>query len=343
MTRVDGLNSHRWIIIFHVAYIVQSKVNAQSPSPSQAPSKTTVFTVLVTVFFFVGLLSVYIRHCSRSNPGLGSPRRAHDGCSRRGGLDDAVVESFPVFAYSSVKESKIGSGDLECAICLNELEDRETVRLLPICNHLFHIDCIDVWLYSHATCPVCRSDLTAKSDKTGEEDDTEIGPPMRDHVAIDITGDSETVEEAKSHRRRLGFEIAGKFPRSNSTGHSMGRLGDGTERFTLRLPDDVKRRIMATKGRRLKRARSFDADLTAEGRGKYCRSGEESSYIVGSGGKSDRVNWADRWGLVVTKSTSSSVRSQKSNGEPLKWRRYSLPPLTIWSGEYIYFLMRVVN
>ncbi|KAL1190364.1 RING-H2 finger protein ATL32 [Cardamine amara subsp. amara] len=323
MTRVESFNPHRWII-FHVAFIIQSKVNAQSLTPSppdfqtgQNTSKTTVSAVLVTIFFAVGLLSVYIRHCIRSNPeysGSYFHRGANDGCSRRGGLDNAVVESFPVFAYSSVKESIIGSGHLECAICLNELEDRETVRLLPICNHLFHIDCIDAWLYSHATCPVCRSNLTAKSVKTAVEDD---GPQLAEnHVTIDI----ETVEADKSHHRRPSSEIAGKFPRSNSTGHSIGRFSDGTERYTLRLPDDVKRRIMAAKGRRLKRTRSFDADLTAECRGEFCRSGEESSNndVIGSGVKFDWVYWADRWGLYATKSNSDSVSSQTSNGEPVK-------------------------
>ncbi|CAA7035972.1 unnamed protein product [Microthlaspi erraticum] len=333
MARVHGLNSHRWIIfqmitVFHVAFIVHKEVNAQSLTPSprelqsaQAPSKTTVFAVLVSIFFAVGLVSVYIRHCNFSSPRFSTRyyrRSAYDGCSRRGGLDDAVVESFPVFAYSFVKESKIGSGDLECAICLNELEDRETVRLLPICNHLFHIDCIDAWLYSHATCPVCRSNLTAKWDEPGEEVDTATRAPTRDHVAINIdgclTGESETVDAAKSHHRRPSSEIAGKFPRSNSTGHSMGRLSDETERFTLRLPDDVKMRIMAVKGRRLKRTRSFDAGLMAEGREYFCRSGEESSHKMGSDGKPDRVNWADRWGLFVSKSNTGSVRSQKSNG-----------------------------
>ncbi|CAN6817554.1 unnamed protein product [Brassica oleracea] len=309
MARVQGFISHRWIIFQLI--IVLHVANAQSlPPPSQdelqpghAPSKTTVFAVLVTAFFFFGLLSVYIRHCTRAMPGhsnTNSRRRAFDGCSRRGGLEDAVVESFPVFAYSSVKESKIGAGDLECAICLNELEDRETVRLLPVCNHLFHVDCIDAWLYSHATCPVCRFNLTAKPVKTGAEDRA----PVSDHVVIDIRGDSEAdEEEEKSRHRRPSSEIVGKFPRSNSTGHSMGRLSDGTERFTLRLPEDVRRRIMAAKGRRLKRTRSFDADLMDNG------------YVVGSGGKSDRVSWADRWGLFVSKSNSGSVRSP--NGDSL--------------------------
>jgi hypothetical protein len=31
------------------------------------------------------------------------------------------------------------------------------VRLLPKCNHSFHINCIDMWFHSHSTCPICRS------------------------------------------------------------------------------------------------------------------------------------------------------------------------------------------
>ncbi|KAJ4880159.1 RING-H2 finger protein ATL32 [Raphanus sativus] len=248
MARVQCLISHRWIV-FQLITVLLHVANAQSPSPpsqhelqqqSPAPSKTTVFAVLVTSFFFFGLLSVYIRHCTRGMPGYSdtnSRRRggAFDGCSRRGGgLEDAVVESFPVFAYSSVKEF----------------------------------------------------DLAAKPVKTGAEDRA----PVSDHVVIDIR---EAVEEEKSRH-----QIVGKFPRSNSTGHSIGRLGgDGAERFTLRLPEDVRRRIMAAKGRRLKRTRSFDADLM------------DSGYVVGSGGKSERVSWADRWGLFVSKSNSGSVRS----------------------------------
>jgi E3 ubiquitin-protein ligase ATL41 len=33
----------------------------------------------------------------------------------------------------------------------------ELVRRLPACKHLFHVDCIDMWLHSHSTCPICRA------------------------------------------------------------------------------------------------------------------------------------------------------------------------------------------
>ncbi|PIN04572.1 Anaphase-promoting complex (APC), subunit 11 [Handroanthus impetiginosus] len=69
------------------------------------------------------------------------------------GLDVAVLNSLPVFLYSSKSEQP----RLDCAVCLSEFEEREVVRHLPKCNHSFHVECIDMWFRSHSTCPLCRS------------------------------------------------------------------------------------------------------------------------------------------------------------------------------------------
>ncbi|KAM7488135.1 hypothetical protein LguiB_025619 [Lonicera macranthoides] len=69
------------------------------------------------------------------------------------GLDPSVISSLPVFSYSSQTHATA----LECAVCLSEFEDNENGRLLPKCQHYFHIDCIDMWFQSHSTCPLCRS------------------------------------------------------------------------------------------------------------------------------------------------------------------------------------------
>ncbi|KAK8950993.1 RING-H2 finger protein ATL60 [Platanthera zijinensis] len=68
------------------------------------------------------------------------------------GLESSVLSSLPVAVYraSDFKES------LECAVCLTDLADGEKFRLLPICSHGFHLECIDMWFHSHNTCPICR-------------------------------------------------------------------------------------------------------------------------------------------------------------------------------------------
>ncbi|KAF1001521.1 hypothetical protein AG4045_000283, partial [Apium graveolens] len=52
----------------------------------------------------------------------------------------------------------------DCSVCLTEFQDDETLRLLPKCNHAFHIPCIDTWLRSHTTCPLCRAGIVPNND-----------------------------------------------------------------------------------------------------------------------------------------------------------------------------------
>ncbi|ONK66000.1 uncharacterized protein A4U43_C06F3150 [Asparagus officinalis] len=74
------------------------------------------------------------------------------------GLDAEVLKSLPVSMFNP-SEFK---GGLECAVCLSELSEGEEVRLLPKCNHGFHVECIDMWFHSHSTCPVCRTSVTGE-------------------------------------------------------------------------------------------------------------------------------------------------------------------------------------
>lgn len=45
----------------------------------------------------------------------------------------------------------------DCAVCLSEFSDNDTIKLLVYCSHAFHINCIETWLMSNSTCPLCRS------------------------------------------------------------------------------------------------------------------------------------------------------------------------------------------
>lgn len=69
------------------------------------------------------------------------------------GLDEAIIKGIPLSAYMRK------SGFHDCAVCLIEFEENDYVRTLPICSHAFHVDCIDIWLRSHANCPLCRAGI----------------------------------------------------------------------------------------------------------------------------------------------------------------------------------------
>lgn len=71
------------------------------------------------------------------------------------GLDESVIKTIPLSLYTA----KTGLRSKDCAVCLIEFEDDEYVRTLPVCSHAFHVDCIDMWLRSHANCPLCRAGI----------------------------------------------------------------------------------------------------------------------------------------------------------------------------------------
>lgn len=87
-----------------------------------------------------------------------------------GGLSPSAVAALPSFVYrrglagsgrgageGSGSGSGSGRGWAQCTVCLSLVQEGEVVRRLPACMHLFHVSCIDMWLRSHSTCPLCRA------------------------------------------------------------------------------------------------------------------------------------------------------------------------------------------
>lgn len=67
------------------------------------------------------------------------------------GLVESAIKTIPLSIYSRKSNSH------NCAICLLDFRENDYVRTLPVCSHAFHVDCIDIWLRSHANCPLCRA------------------------------------------------------------------------------------------------------------------------------------------------------------------------------------------
>jgi hypothetical protein len=171
---------------------------AASSSASAAASRITPAVLFVTVVLAVVLLVSGLLHVLRRlflkshHAGAGAGERhlqhlffpAHDdgagagsgsgsGAGGGGGLGQDAIDALPEFAYgelsgggaaapASRKGKEKAAGPFDCAVCLSEFADHDRLRLLPLCGHAFHVACIDVWLRSSATCPLCRTKLSAR-------------------------------------------------------------------------------------------------------------------------------------------------------------------------------------
>ncbi|XP_028052080.1 E3 ubiquitin-protein ligase ATL15-like [Camellia sinensis] len=290
-----------------------------------SPAMTIVIICLMTTFLIMACVSVYIRHCVQhrmahnftlESDGVGASRRSRRRASSRG-LDPALIDSFPIFFYSEVSGLKIGKCGLECAVCLNEFEHDETLRLLPSCSHVFHPECIDAWLSSHITCPVCRANLVPKPDETrgfvlshdtGREsphihddnldgiDDNFIVSVHSPEVINPIEMPSRNCSTRSTPRKE---RVEGKLLRSYSTGDWLVRPGEDFERFTLRLPEEVKNRLVSSSLSRTKSCLAFPR--ASSGRKGYRTSsggtvGEGTFFSSGSTEMGD-----EPMGLAVTR------------------------------------------
>lgn len=45
-----------------------------------------------------------------------------------------------------------------CTICLRSCRKNEFIRVLSCCTHFFHMRCIEEWLKTSGSCPICRQE-----------------------------------------------------------------------------------------------------------------------------------------------------------------------------------------
>ena len=114
----------------------------------------------------------------------------------RPGYPCAQVDAPPAFAFRCPLEAGGGGGEatsssVVCPVCLEDVRGGEMVRQVPACRHVFHVGCIDMWLHSHRTCPMCRCVVSPPSQaampKAAAEEPPESSaeddelPPVRSH------------------------------------------------------------------------------------------------------------------------------------------------------------------
>ncbi|KAL4585975.1 hypothetical protein LXL04_010603 [Taraxacum kok-saghyz] len=271
----------------------------RSYSPSSSSSTSSVIIVMIvissaiiisaTIYLLIRFLS---RRCNRTtfSPAddvVSNNRNENEHVRHHvisvGGNNEVESLSLPLFTFSSMT-GKIAGGD--CAVCLSKFKGIDQLRLLPLCCHAFHAQCIDVWLKSNQTCPLCRSTVN----------------PTEDDVLNKIVA-ATTGGGGNSFRIEIGTISQRREPSDSARrSYSIGS-------YDYVLDDGYEISIDSTHRRGVSDCTSVDKDSTTPE-----APGQNLAAEVAAGSGSGRCNWLRDYVDRVSVSLSSRTQSFRGSG-----------------------------
>ncbi|OAQ26430.1 hypothetical protein K457DRAFT_140347 [Linnemannia elongata AG-77] len=156
-TRMLFLVCMVWTVI-GVGFLGSDDGNSQDPcSPTSDPIYSLSFKIII---FHVAMIGFYFLPCSSLLLTRVLPNSISSGLTRT-----ATKPMIDKLGSTPMVEGMFG-GDAEeatCAICLGDYNPDETIRFLP-CQHHFHLECVDQWLATDKSCPLCKHDIDKPVD-----------------------------------------------------------------------------------------------------------------------------------------------------------------------------------
>lgn len=74
-------------------------------------------------------------------------------------LDDLQIQTyFPIKQFT--EKQKLIFDHHMCMVCLVDFEHGEDIRKVLLCKHIFHSDCLLMWLKKEENCPLCKHGLS---------------------------------------------------------------------------------------------------------------------------------------------------------------------------------------
>lgn len=204
-------------------------------------------TILLLVFYYVFVIKCCLNR-SRIHRFFSFSRNINHDHSLTStevkGLHESVIRSIPIFRFQIQKDSD--NDTRECAVCLAEFLQDEKLRMIPNCAHVFHIDCIDVWLQNNANCPLCRNSISMSTTSHFSVPDNPLFIPSlplneEDYVVIELgnvngNGGDEITNSGQSTAKKSAKKLRKKYSYVSSMGDEcidVNTRREGDDQFSI--------------------------------------------------------------------------------------------------------------
>ncbi|XP_066475210.1 E3 ubiquitin-protein ligase RNF149 isoform X2 [Tiliqua scincoides] len=115
----------------------------------QSAAFVAIALITMMIISLAWLIFFYIQRFLHTRSQFGNQRDRKETVKAIGQLQLHIVNR---------KDKGLDVDAENCAICIENFQPKDTVRVLP-CKHVFHRHCIDPWLLDHRTCPMCKLDI----------------------------------------------------------------------------------------------------------------------------------------------------------------------------------------
>ncbi|KAK1285267.1 E3 ubiquitin-protein ligase ATL4 [Acorus calamus] len=151
---------------------------------SLSPSLLIIAALLLFVIAASAFLHLLLRCLERQSSSAAAAVSTVSPASSEGPKDppppppSSLTDSLPLFSLSALASAQRPSSaaPFDCAVCLSRFAADDRLRFLPSCGHAFHSQCIDTWLSSASTCPLCRSPIEPPIPPPPPPNQPEISP-----------------------------------------------------------------------------------------------------------------------------------------------------------------------
>lgn len=160
-------------------------VSAQTGSSFDANVVMILAILLCALICALGLNSI-VRCALRCSTRMSDSEPEPNPVTRltQSGLRRKALQAMPILIYSA--SLALNAANPICAICLCDFEPGERVRVLPKCNHGFHVRCIDRWLIARSSCPTCRRCMFGSQQKSTGCSETNRTEASAQHILVPL-------------------------------------------------------------------------------------------------------------------------------------------------------------